>query len=83
MERRESTLSTRKQIGASRENGHWWRGKHYASVGKKDIESEDGWYGAGKIRKVAKRARRRPRANSEEQHQCDRVRRAHSFLNAE
>ena len=28
---------------ASRENGHWWRGKHYASVGKKDIWSEDGW----------------------------------------
>ena len=29
--------------GASREDGHWWRGKHYASVGKKDIGSEDGW----------------------------------------
>ena len=33
----------KKQIGASRENGHWWRGKHYASVGKKDIWREDGW----------------------------------------
>ena len=30
VERRESTLSTRKQIGASRENGHWWRGRRYA-----------------------------------------------------
>ena len=40
VERRESTLSTRKQIGASRENGHWWRGKRYAKP--KDIGSEDG-----------------------------------------
>ena len=30
----------KKAIGASREDGHWWRGKRYA---KKDIGSEDGW----------------------------------------
>ena len=35
MERRESTLSTRKQIGASRENGHWCGGGEGATPSQK------------------------------------------------